>query len=85
MYIYVVNSIPKWSWNLMPNVRELQSKFSDVWVKEMKYLGVTIVSSRNFKISTEESRRAFHRAANAIIWLHRQSCYGRSCAAIAAL
>ena len=35
-------------------------------VKEMKYLGVTIVSSRNFKISTEESRRAFHRAANAI-------------------
>ena len=22
------------------------------WVKEMKYLGVTVVSSRNFKIST---------------------------------
>jgi len=32
----------------------------------LKYLGVTIVSSRNFKIPTEESRRAFHRAANAI-------------------
>ena len=38
----------------------------------MKYLGVTIVSSRNFKISTEESRRAFHRAANAIF-----GCIGR--------
>ena len=32
----------------------------------MKYFGVTIVSSRNFKTSTEESRRAFHRAVNAI-------------------
>ena len=39
----------------------------------MKYLiGVTIVSSQNFKISTEESRRAFHRAANAIF-----GCIGR--------
>ena len=38
----------------------------------MKYLGVTIVSSRNFKISTEESRRAFHRAVNAIF-----GCIGR--------
>jgi len=38
----------------------------------MKYLGVTIVSSRNFNISTEESRRAFHRAANAIF-----GCIGR--------
>jgi len=38
----------------------------------MKYLGVTIVSSRSFKISTEESRRVFHRAANAII-----GCIGR--------
>ena len=35
------------------------------WVKEMKYLGVAILSCRNFKISTEESRRAFHRTANA--------------------
>jgi len=26
------------------------------WVKEMKYLGVTIVSSRNFKISTVHGR-----------------------------
>ena len=34
-------------------------------IYKYKYLGVTIVSSRNFKISTEESRRAFHRAANA--------------------
>jgi len=38
----------------------------------MKYIGVTIVSSRNFKISTEESRRAFHRAGNAIF-----GCIGR--------
>ena len=42
------------------------------WVKEMKYLGVTFTSSRSFKISTEYSRRAFHRAANAIF-----GCVGR--------
>ena len=41
-------------------------------VKEMKYLGVTIVSFRTFKISTEKSRRAFHRTANAIF-----GCIGR--------
>ena len=28
------------------------------WVKEMKYLGVIITSSRSFKISSEHSRRA---------------------------
>ena len=37
-----------------------------------RYFGVTLVSSRNFKISTEEFRRAFHRAANAIF-----GCIGR--------
>ena len=42
------------------------------WVKEIKYIGVTIVSSRSFKISTEESGRAFHRAANATF-----GCIGR--------
>jgi len=43
----------------------------------MKYIGVIIVSSRNFKISTKESRRAFHHAAKLLmhIWLHRQNCY----------
>ena len=40
------------------------------WVKETKYFGVTTVRSRSFKISTEESRRAFHRTANA-------GCIGR--------
>ena len=29
----------------------------------MKYLGVTVLSSRSFKIFTEQSRRAFHRTA----------------------
>jgi len=38
----------------------------------MKYLGVIFTSSRSFKISTEHSRRAFHRAADAIF-----GCVGR--------
>jgi len=41
----------------------------------MNYLGVTIVSSGNFTISTEESRRAFHRAA--ILLMPLFGCIGR--------
>jgi len=36
------------------------------WTKEVKYLGIYLVSSKRFKISTEHSRRSFYRAANAI-------------------
>jgi len=36
------------------------------WTKEVKYLGICLVSSKHFKISTEHSRRSFYRAANAI-------------------
>jgi len=32
----------------------------------IKYLVVHIVSSKSFKVSTEQSRRSFYRAANAI-------------------
>jgi len=32
---------------------------------EIKYLGVHIVSSKYFKVSTEQFRRSFYRAANA--------------------
>jgi len=32
----------------------------------MKYLGVHIVESNNFRISTYQSKRSFYRAANAI-------------------
>ena len=36
------------------------------WLTEIKYLGVHIVESKSFKISTDQSRRSFYRAANAI-------------------
>jgi len=36
------------------------------WLTEIKYLGVHIVESKSFKISTDKSRRSFYRAANAI-------------------
>jgi len=36
------------------------------WTKEVKYLGIYLVSSKRLKISTEHSRRSFYRAANAI-------------------
>jgi len=36
------------------------------WTKEVEYLGIYLVSSKRFKISTEHSRRSFYRAANAI-------------------
>ena len=36
------------------------------WTTEIKYLGVYIVSSKSFKVSTEQSRRSFYRAANAV-------------------
>ena len=36
------------------------------WSTEIKYLGVHIVESKSFKISTDQSRRSFYRAANAI-------------------
>jgi len=36
------------------------------WMKEVKYLGIYLVSSKRFKISIEHSRRSFYRAANAI-------------------
>jgi len=36
------------------------------WTKKVKYLGIYLVSSKRFKISTEHSRRPFYRAANAI-------------------
>jgi len=36
------------------------------WVTEIKYLGIHIVNSKSFKITTEQSRRHFYRAANAI-------------------
>jgi len=36
------------------------------WTKEVKYLGIYLVSSKRFKISIEHSRRSFYRVANAI-------------------
>ena len=36
------------------------------WSSEIKYLGVHIVESKSFKISTDQSRRSFYCAANAI-------------------
>jgi len=44
------------------------------WTKEVKYLGIYLVSSKRFKISTEHSRRSFYRAANAI-WKNRENCH----------
>jgi len=36
------------------------------WVTELRYIGVIIVSSRNFKYSLDTAKRSFYRAANAI-------------------
>ena len=36
------------------------------WVKELRYLGVYIVQSRNFKCSLDEHKKGFYRAVNAI-------------------
>ena len=36
------------------------------WVKELRYLGILIVSSRNFKCSLDHAKRSFCRAANSI-------------------
>ena len=36
------------------------------WVKELRYLGIFIVSSRNFKCSLDHAKRSFYRAANSI-------------------
>jgi len=36
------------------------------WVTELRYLGVFIVRSRNFKCSLDTAKRSFYKAANAI-------------------
>jgi len=36
------------------------------WVTELRYIGVIIVRSRNFKCSLDTAKRSFYRAANAI-------------------
>ena len=36
------------------------------WVKELRYLGIFIVSSRSFKCSLDHAKRSFYRAANSI-------------------
>jgi len=36
------------------------------WVNELRYLGIFIVSSRNFKCSLDHAKRSFYRAANSI-------------------
>jgi len=36
------------------------------WVKELRYLGFFIVSSRNFKCSLDHAKRSFYHAANSI-------------------
>ena len=36
------------------------------WLTQIKYLDVHIVESKSFKISTDQSRRSFYHAANAI-------------------
>ena len=36
------------------------------WSTEIKYLGVHIVGAKSFKVSTDQCRRSFYRAANAI-------------------
>ena len=36
------------------------------WVCELRYLGVYVLSSRQFKISLENAKRSFYRAANSI-------------------
>ena len=39
-------------------------------VKELRYLGIFIVSSRNFKCSLDHAKRSFYRAANSITRSH---------------
>jgi len=36
------------------------------WVKELRYLGIFIVSSRNFECLLDHAKRSFYRAANSI-------------------
>jgi len=36
------------------------------WVNELRYLGIFIVQSRNFKCSLTNAKRSFYRSANAI-------------------
>jgi len=36
------------------------------WVTELRYLGVIIVRSRNYKCSLDTAKRSFYREANAI-------------------
>jgi len=43
------------------------------WSMEITYLGVHIVGAKSFKVSTDQCRRSFHRADNAI-WQSRQNC-----------
>jgi len=36
------------------------------WNKEIRYLGIFIVQSREFKCAIDDAKRSFYRAANAI-------------------
>ena len=36
------------------------------WSSEMRYLGVNIVASRQFRVSIGDAKRSFYRAANGI-------------------
>ena len=36
------------------------------WVNELKYLGIYLVSSRNFSCSFDQAKRAYYRSLNAI-------------------
>ena len=47
------------------DMRSLSGAFLP-WLTEINYLGVHIVESKSFKILTDQSRRSFYRAANAI-------------------
>lgn len=37
------------------------------WVDEIRYLGIFITKSRNFKVSLHHAKRSFYRATNAIL------------------
>jgi len=37
------------------------------WIRELRYLGVFLISSRKFKCSLDHAKRALYRAANAIV------------------
>jgi len=37
------------------------------WTKDVKYLGIYLVSLKRFQILTEHARRCFYRAANAYL------------------